>query len=132
MRRERDAGAAVVEFSLISVLLVLLLFGVIQVGVYFYARNIVSAAAADAARYAAAAGVPSSAGAARAEQMIARALGSGQGSSITCTSGPGTDSGSGLPVTTVHCIGRMHALLTTVAIPLTLDFTSSALKESAP
>ena len=118
------------EFALISVLLVLLLFGVIQLGVYFYARNIVSAAAADAARYASAAGVPSSAGGSRAEDIIVKALGL-HASSITCTSGPGTDSSSGLPVTTVHCAGRMRALLTTVTIPLTLDFTSSALTESA-
>ena len=65
MPRERDDGAAVVEFVLVSVLLVLLLFGVLQVGVYFYARNIVAASAADAARYAAAAGVDPDAGAGR-------------------------------------------------------------------
>lgn len=117
---------------MISVLLVLLLFGVLQVGVYFYARNIVSASAADAARYAATAGVPSSAGGPRAEQLIAHGLGSDQASAITCTSGPGTDAGSGLPVTTVHCVGRVRALLAPVDIPLKVDFTSSALRESAP
>ena len=43
MPREREAGAAAVEFVLISVLLVLLLFGVLQVAAFFYARNIVAA-----------------------------------------------------------------------------------------
>lgn len=132
MRRERDAGAAVVEFVMISVLLILLLFAVLQVGVYYYARNIVSASAADAARYAAAAGVSSSAGGPRAEALIAQGLGSRQASQITCTSGPGTDASSGLAVITVHCVGRVRAFLAPVDIPLQVDFTSSALKESSP
>ncbi len=128
--RERDAGAAVVEFALISVLLVLLLFGVLQVGMYFYARNIVSASAADAARYAAAAGVPSAAGGPRAEQLIAQDLGGG--AVIRCTGRASTDPASGLPVTTVHCAGRVRALLAPVHIPLRIEFTSSALKETPP
>jgi Flp pilus assembly protein TadG len=132
MRRDRDTGAAVVEFVMISVLLVLLLFGVLQVGVYFYARNIVAASAADAARYAAAAGVPASAGGPRAEQLIAEGLGAGQRTAITCTGGEGTDADSGLPVATVHCVGHVRALLVSMDMPLTIDFTSSALKETAP
>jgi Flp pilus assembly protein TadG len=128
----RDAGAAVVEFVMISVLLVLMLFGVLQVGVYFYARNIIAASAADAARYAAAAGVPATAGGQRAEQLIANGLGGGQASAITCTSSAGTDSGSGLPVTTVHCTGHVRALLVSMDIPLEVDFISSALKETTP
>ena len=129
MARERDDGAAVVEFVLISVLLVLLLFGVLQVAVYFYARNIVAASAADAARYAAAAGVSPAAGASRAEQLIKDGLG---GSDISCTSGPGIDARSGLPVTTVHCTGTVQALLAPVDIPLHIDLRSSALTETAP
>jgi Flp pilus assembly protein TadG len=127
--RERDDGAAVVEFVLISVMLVLLLFGVLQVAVYFYARNVVAASAADAARYAAAAGVPPSAGAARAEQLISEGL---AGADITCTGGPGIDAQSGLPVTTVRCTGTVKALLAPVDIPLHLDLRSSALTESTP
>jgi Flp pilus assembly protein TadG len=131
MSRERDVGAAVVEFALISVLLVMLLFGVLQVGVYFYARNIVEASAADAARYAASAGVPASAGGARAEELIAASLGAAQARAITCTGGLATDSGSGLPLTTVHCTGRVHALVVAVDLPMRIDITSSALKEFA-
>jgi Flp pilus assembly protein TadG len=127
--RERDDGAAVVEFVMVSVLLVLLLFGVLQVGVYFYARNIVAASAADAARYAAAAGTDPSAGGPRAEQLIEDGLSS---SDITCTSGPGLDARSQLPVTTVHCTGRVKAFFVPIDIPLTVDLTSSALREQAP
>ena len=47
VRRRADDGAAVVDFVLISTLLVFLLFAVLQVAVYFYARNVVAASAAD-------------------------------------------------------------------------------------
>lgn len=127
MARERDDGAAVVEFVMISVLLVLLLFGVLQVAVYFYARNIVAASAADAARYAAAAGVPPGSGAARAQQLIRQSLGS---SDITCTSTSGVDAPSGLPVSTVRCRGTVKALLAAVDLPVDIDTTSSALTET--
>lgn len=130
MRRGRDDGAAVVEFVFISVLLVALLFAVLQVGVYFYARNIVAASAADAARYAAAAGVPTSAGGPRARELVAHGLGSADG--ISCTSAPGIDEKSGLPVTTVRCRGKIKALFAPVHIPLRIDATSAALRETAP
>ncbi|HEY8301102.1 MAG TPA: TadE/TadG family type IV pilus assembly protein [Jatrophihabitans sp.] len=129
MARERDDGAAVVEFVLVSVLLVLLLFGVLQVGVYFYARNIVAASAADAARYAAAAGVDPGAGGPRAERLIHGGL---AGADVTCRSGVGLDPRSHLPVTTVRCTGRVKAFLAPIDIPLTVDQTSSALREQAP
>lgn len=131
MRRGRDDGAAVVEFVLISVLLVALLFGVLQVAVYFYARNIVAASAADAARYASAAGAASSSGGPRAQQLIADALGSAA-QDISCTSGPDIDARSHLPVTTVRCRGSVKALFAPVHLPLRIDTTSSALKETTP
>ena len=68
MRRRDDGGAAVVEFLMISVLLILLLFCALQLGVFFYARNIVSASAADAARFAGSYGVSPSVGGPRAAQ----------------------------------------------------------------
>ena len=129
MARERDDGAAVVEFVLVSVLLVLLLFGVLQVGVYFYARNIVAASAADAARYAAAAGVDPGAGGPRAEQLIHSGLGA---SGIRCRSRTGVDPRSRLAVATVQCTGRIKAFLVPIDLPLTIDQTSSALRERAP
>jgi Flp pilus assembly protein TadG len=127
-----DDGAAVVEFVLISVLLIFLLFAVLQVAVFFYARNIVSASAADAARFAAAAGVPPAAGGPRAEVLIARALGASGASAIRCTGRTAVDAASGLPVTQVHCVGRVHALLAPIDIPLRVDVTTSALHEAAP
>ena len=132
IRDRRDRGAAPVEFVLISVLLIFLLFAVLQVALYFYARNVVAASAADAARYAASADIPADAGGPRAEQLIAQGLHLGNASAISCTSGTGTDPASGLPVEQVRCTGRLHAAFTPLTIPLDLTITSSALKEGRP
>ena len=56
--REDDAGAAVVEFVLVSVLVVTLFLVVFQVGVLLHTRNVLVSVAADAARYGANADVP--------------------------------------------------------------------------
>jgi Flp pilus assembly protein TadG len=124
-----DSGAAVVDFVMMSVLLLFLLFGVLQIAVYFYARNIAASSAADAARYAAAEGVTASAGATRAQQLIHEGLGDADASSIHCTGRPGRDEKSGLPVTTVHCAGRIRLLFSPLHLPLTVDVTSSVLRE---
>ncbi len=129
MRRGRDEGAAVAEFVLISVLLVFLLFAVLQVAVFFYARNIVAASAADAARFAAAADVAPGAGKQRAEQLIADGLGGR--AAIICSSRQGVDADSALAVVTVHCTGHAPALFAPIEIPLTVDVTTSALKETS-
>lgn len=52
-RLRRDDGAAAVEFALISVLLLTLIFGIIQYSYYFYQSQGASATARDAARLAA-------------------------------------------------------------------------------
>jgi Flp pilus assembly protein TadG len=132
-RRRDEGGAAVVEFLMISTLLILLLFCVLQLGVFFYARNIVSASAADAARFAASYGSSPSAGGARAEELIAEGLGGGDtAADIRCSSRAGVDTSSGLATVTVHCHGRVQALLAPIEVPLTIDFTASALQETRP
>jgi Flp pilus assembly protein TadG len=132
VQRHRDDGAAVVEFVLIAVLLIFLLFAVLQVAVFFYVRNIVSASAADAARYAAAANVPAGAGELRATRLIAQGLGPLDASAIRCTSAAAIDPDSRLLVTRVHCAGHVRALLAPIDLPLTVDVTTSALRETAP
>jgi Flp pilus assembly protein TadG len=127
--RRGDRGAAVVDFVLVSVLLVMVLFGVLQVAVYFYARNIVAASTADAARFAATAGTPASAGVARARSLMSAGLSGSVTRAVRCTAHGGVDPGSGLSVTTVRCTGRMRAFLLPLALPLELDATSSALTE---
>lgn len=117
---------------MISVLLILLLFCAVQVGVYFYARNIVSASAADAARFAASYGVSPTSGGARAEQLIADGLGVDAAADIHCTGSTGRDATSGLAVVKVRCRGRVRAFLAPVDVPLSIDLTASALQENRP
>jgi Flp pilus assembly protein TadG len=131
-RPRDDAGAAVVDFVFMSVLLVLLLLGVLQTAVYFYARNVVAASAADAARYAAAAGVDPAAGGRRAEDLIRSSLGGDRAASIQCTGAASVDRTSGLPTTTVRCAGRLRLFFLPLHLPLTIDVASSALKEQQP
>jgi Flp pilus assembly protein TadG len=131
-RRGADAGAAVVDFVLVSVLLLLLLFAVLQVAVYFYARNVAASSAADAARFAAAEGVDPGQGAPRAEQLIRQGLDDADASALRCVSGARVDGGSGLPVTTVRCTGRLRLLFSPLGLPLTIDVRSSVLQERRP
>jgi Flp pilus assembly protein TadG len=122
----------VVDFVLVSVLLVLLLFAVLQVAVYFYARTIVAASAADAARYGALAGSSPALGAARANQLIEQSLGRADAAAIRCTGSSGIDAASGLAITTVHCTGRLHAVFAPMDLPVSVDVTASALTEPTP
>lgn len=124
-----DRGAAVVEFVMVSVLLVFLLFAVLQVAVFFYARNIVAASAADAARYAANSGVDSADGGPRAAELIGKGLGSVEAARIPCRGSTSTDTASGLVVASVHCRGRLKLTFLPLDVPLWIDVTSSSLKE---
>src|SRR3954452_15299191 len=130
--RSSDGGAAVVEFVLIWTLLIFLLFGVLQIAVYFYARNVAAASAADAARYAAAEGVAPGAGAQRATRLIGDGLDDADAAGLHCTCGLGRDDASGLTVTTVHCRGRIRVLFSPLKMPLTIDVRSSVLREGRP
>ena len=131
-RARDDAGAAVVDFVMISVLLVVLLLGVLQVAVYFYARNVTAAAAADAARYAAAREIDPRDGGPRASRLIHEGLDDADAAAITCTGRAARDRRSGLAVTTVHCIGHIRLLFLPLHLPLTIDVTASVLREGSP
>jgi Flp pilus assembly protein TadG len=130
--RSTDRGAAVVDFAMMSVLLVFLLFAVLQVALYFYARNVVAASAADAARYAANAGVEPATGGPRADELIRDGIGSAEGSRISCRGSTTTDSASGLTLATVQCRGQLKVSFLPLDLPLRIDVTSSSLKEGPP
>jgi Flp pilus assembly protein TadG len=53
MRRRGDDGAAAVEFALVSVLLLTLLFGIVQYGYYFFQSQSATSSAREGARLAA-------------------------------------------------------------------------------
>lgn len=52
-RSRHERGSAVVDFVLVSMLVVPLFLGILQVGLYLYVRNTVTAAASEGAHYAA-------------------------------------------------------------------------------
>lgn len=76
MRTRGDDGAAVAEFALTVWMLTALFLGILQVGIAFHVRNVVAASLAEGARYAANADVADpEAGAARANELIRKAIG---------------------------------------------------------
>jgi hypothetical protein len=72
--RRDQHGSAVVDFVLVSVLLVPLFLGVLQLGLFLYVRNALTAAASDGARYAATADREPDDGVTRTEDRINRTL----------------------------------------------------------
>ncbi len=73
-RLRSERGSAVVDFVLVSVIVVPLFLGVLQVGLFLYVRTTVIAAASDGARLAATADRGPDDGVARTESMIAGAV----------------------------------------------------------
>jgi Flp pilus assembly protein TadG len=78
VRRLRDArGSAVVEFTVVVPMLMLLVLGVVQVGLAFYVRSTVTSAAAEGARVAAVSGADIAAGVRRTRQALSSSLAEG-------------------------------------------------------
>lgn len=116
---------------MMTVLLVLLLFAVLQVAIYVYARNVVSSAVADAARYAAT-NDPDS-GAQRANDLVAKGLNRRSADALRCVGRTDTDAASGLATVTVRCAGRIGpTFLPLGLLPLRVDVSSSVLQEPHP
>lgn len=98
MRRLRDdSGSAVVEFTLVGVLLTLLTLAVIQLGLALHVRNTVLDAAAEGARFAALADNTPADGVIRTRELIAVAIGADYASDIAV----GTGEWMGHPAVTV-------------------------------
>lgn len=102
----RDDGAAVVDFVLVSVLLIALVLLVMQVGLVLHVRNVLVASAAEGARYAADADRTPQDGADRAQAAVRDALGGRVAGSISCVPQEGEEL-DGQPVVDVQCSGPM-------------------------
>ena len=74
MRRRREGGAAVVDFVLVTAVVVPLVLGVIQVGLVLHVRNTLTAAASEGARFGATADHGPTDGAARTRSIVAGIL----------------------------------------------------------
>jgi len=117
----------VVEFVLISVLLLMLLFGLLQVALLFYARSVTAAAAADGARYGANADQSPAAGAARARTLIARGLGTGMSHRLGCTGTALTD--AGVEVAQVRCAGRISSVFAPIGAFVRIDVAARSVRD---
>jgi Flp pilus assembly protein TadG len=126
--RRRDRGAAVVEFVLITVPLLFLLLGVLQVAVYLHVRNVVVASAAEGARYGANADRAVTDGGSFAEQVLAHGLSARAASAIRCAAAEQNGAG-GTVLVAVRCRGTVPTLLSAVGDLLPVDATARAIKE---
>lgn len=115
---------------MISVLLVLLLFAVLQVAALFYVRSVTAAAAADGARYAANADVDPAAGGPRASLLIARGIGTRMADQLPCQGRTVPDPDSELLAAQVHCRGRIRSLLLPIGAFVRVDVTARSLKDA--
>ena len=125
-----ERGSAVVDFVMVSVLILTLLLAVLQVAVYVHVRNVVTASAQAGARYAANADVDSASGAARTVEVVARATSEQTASGLRCSSTEEVDA-SGLILVVVRCSGAVPALLGSLGDLLPLEVTGRAVKEGA-
>ena len=125
----RERGSAVVDFVLVSLLIVTLLLAVLQVAVYVHVRNVVVASAQEGARYAANADVDSGFGAARTVQVVARATSVRTAQGLSCTSAEEGDP-SGLTLVVVRCTGAVPSLLGALGNVLPIQAAGRAVKEA--
>jgi Flp pilus assembly protein TadG len=125
-----ERGSAVVEFVLVSLLIVMLLLAVLQIAVYVHVRNVVTASAQEGARYAANADVDSTAGAGRTVEVVARATSEQTAQGLACTSAEEIDA-TGLTLVVVRCSGSVPSLLAALGNLLPLEVTGRAVKEAA-
>ena len=125
-----ERGSAVVDFVMVSLLIVTLLLAVLQVAVYVHVRNVVTASAQIGARFAANADVDSSVGAGRTVEVVAQATSLQTAEGLACTSGEQVDP-SGLTLVVVQCTGSVPSLLAALGNLLPLEVTGRAVKEGA-
>lgn len=82
-----ESGSAVVEFTLVGVLLTLLTLAVVQLGLALHVRNTVLDAAAEGARFGALADNAPADGVGRTRDLIAEAIGADYASDISVATG---------------------------------------------
>jgi hypothetical protein len=124
---EQEGGAAVVDFVLVSLVLVPLVLGVIQVGLTLYVRNTLVAAATEGARHAATLGSSPEAGAGRARAQLDGVLSDRFVREVSARYG----ARSGLPVVEV----RIRAVVPALGLwgpGVALDVTGHGVRELDP
>jgi Flp pilus assembly protein TadG len=124
-----EAGSGVVEFVLVTVLVLFLFLVVMQVGLALHARNVLVAAAAEGARYGANADRADEDGAERALQVVAESL-PGVAGSAEARAEPRV-AGADPQVVDIVVSSDLPVLFLAVG-PLHLTVLGHALKEGVP
>jgi hypothetical protein len=127
-RRRDDDGQAVVEFSLVAVLLLTLLLAIAQLAVYLHVRNVATASAAEGARYAANADIAPDDGAARTRDILARSIGPETAGRLECTGGA-EQGPAGVELSAVRCAGALPVFFAPLGELLPIDVTGHAVEE---
>jgi hypothetical protein len=129
VRRPRgDDGSSVVEFTLVSVLLVALFLGVLQLAIVLHTRNVLVSAAQEGARYAANADRTPADGVLRTREAIGDALGARVRDRMTVTPLP-VDLSGPAPVVGMQVSGPLPVFFLPAG-PLRLTVTGHALDEA--
>lgn len=105
MRRRRDdSGASAVEFALVLPILLILVFGIIQYGWYFYAMQAGTSATSDVARRMSVGDCQTTAS---RDALLAQRLGTARANSTSITATPTYKSAAGAPATTPEVGGTL-------------------------
>jgi Flp pilus assembly protein TadG len=126
-RNRSDAGAAIVEFVLVSTLLLFLFLGIVQVGLVLYIRNVLAANAAEGARHGANLDVDPADGGPYAQRLIAGTI---PGRSDTTCTGQQVGGPQGIPLVQVTCQVRVPLSLLPFGGGVTVTVTGHAVKET--
>jgi Flp pilus assembly protein TadG len=126
VRRRDDRGSAVVEFVGVLALLLLLFLVIFQIGVVLHVRNVLTAAAAEGARYAANADRGEEDGAQRAREAIATGLSDQLAKSMKVTAVPDPSD----PGVVLVTITGPAPLFVPKLSPFTITVRGHALEES--
>lgn len=127
-RRTAERGSAVVEFVLVSVLVMGLLLAVLQLAVYVHVRNVIAASAQEGARYGANADIDAAAGGERTRLLVTSALSADTAAGLSCTAGEETGE-AGAVLVVVRCTGAVPSLFAPLDDLLRIDATGRAIKE---
>lgn len=125
-RESAERGSAIVEFVMVTALLLILFLGIVQTGIVLHIRNTLAADAAEGARHAANLGVAESDGGVYAERLIAESL-TGQ-ASVRCDGVPAA-AANGTPLVKVTCQVDVPLALTLVGGSVNITVTGRAIKE---
>lgn len=128
--RRDDRGAAVVEFTLVSVLLVALFLMILQVGLVLHTRNVMVSAAQEGARLAANADRSAADGVARTREALRGSLGADLLARTQVTPLSRTTTPGGAPVVGIEVSGPLPLLFLPVG-PLRVTVQGHALDEGA-